>query len=43
MPRNDMWFSEVYCDYKQIILGMNYKLVRFYNKEEKEVSIWKKL
>lgn len=43
IPRNDIWFSEVYREYKQIILGMNYKLVRFYNKEEKEVSIWKKL
>ncbi len=43
VPRDDIWFSKNYRDYKQILKNMNYRLIHFYNIEEKEVSVWKKL
>ncbi len=42
IPQNEIWFSEVYRDYKSILKDMNFQVLENYVIAEKEVSVWKK-
>lgn len=42
IPRYEIWFSQKYRDYFEILKQMNFKLISKHYEEEKEVSIWKK-
>ncbi len=43
IPREEIWFSENYRDYIDLLKQMNYSMEEYKVENEKEVSIWKKL
>lgn len=43
IPRNEIWFSTVYRNYFDTLKEIGFILIEHYFKEEKEVTIWKKL
>ena len=40
IPREEVWFSYKYRDYKKILLNIGFKKIESYEENEKETSIW---
>lgn len=43
IPREEIWFSNVYRDYSIIMNELNFKLINKKYKNEKEILVWRKL
>ena len=40
IPREEIWFSDKYRDYKNVLLSIGFKKIESYEENEKEISIW---
>ena len=40
IPREEVWFSDKYRNYGNVLLNIGFKKIEFYEENEKEISIW---
>ena len=40
IPREEVWFSDKYRNYKNVLLNIGFKKIESYEENEKETSIW---